>query len=67
MESGAQGGGKPLGGMTGAGITESDRKLRRELSFMQLLFLSLGGIIGSGWLFAVISAAGLAGPAVVVS
>ena len=67
MESGAQGGGKPLSGMTGAGITESDRKLRRELSFMQLLFLSLGGIIGSGWLFAVISAAGLAGPAVVVS
>lgn len=34
-------------------VAESDKKLRKELSFIQLLFLSLGGIIGSGWLFGV--------------
>ncbi|EQD36787.1 amino acid permease-associated region [mine drainage metagenome] len=55
--------------LSGAGYTESDRKLRKELSFTQLLFLSLGGIIGSGWLFAVSSPFGLgiAGPAVVLA
>lgn len=26
----------------------ADRKLRRELSFQQLLFFNVGGIIGSG-------------------
>ena len=46
---------------------ESDKQLRKELSFSQLLFISLGGIIGSGWLFAVLSAAGIAGPAVILS
>ncbi len=55
--------------MTGAGYTDSDRKLRKELNFVQLLFLSLGAIIGSGWLFAVSSPYGLgiAGPAVTIS
>jgi amino acid transporter len=55
--------------LSGAGYTESDRKLRKELSFTQLLFLSLGGIIGSGWLFAVSSPYGLgiAGPAVILA
>ena len=46
---------------------ESDKKLRRELSFRDLLMLSLGGIIGSGWLFAVLAASADAGPAVIVS
>ena len=41
----------------------SDKKLKRELSTIDLLFLSLGGIIGSGWLFAAAAAATLAGPA----
>lgn len=45
----------------------SDRKLRRELSFQQLLFFNVGGIIGSGWLFAVLAASSIAGPAVVFS
>lgn len=40
----------------------SDKKLRRALSTWDLLFLSLGGIIGSGWLFAASGAATLAGP-----
>jgi amino acid transporter len=46
---------------------ESDKKLRHELSALDLLGLSLGGIIGSGWLFAVNGAAAIAGPAVVLS
>lgn len=62
MDSATKDSGAPL---TTGGLTDSDRKLRRELSFTQLLMLSLGGIIGSGWLFAVLGAAGMAGPAVV--
>jgi amino acid transporter len=45
----------------------SDRKLKRELSRSQLLLLSLGAIIGSGWLFASLTADSLAGPASIVS
>lgn len=45
----------------------SDKKLKRELSTIDLLYLSLGGIIGSGWLFAAAAAATLAGPASVYS
>jgi amino acid transporter len=40
----------------------SDRKLRRHLSLLGLLALALGGIIGSGWLFAVSGAAAVVGP-----
>lgn len=50
---------------TSSGI--SDRKLRKSLNTWDLLFLSLGGIIGSGWLFAAFAAAGLAGPASILS
>jgi amino acid transporter len=45
----------------------SDRKLRRALSTTDLLMLSLGGIIGSGWLFAAAGASILAGPAAILS
>ena len=45
----------------------SDKKLRRSLSTWDLLFLSLGGIIGSGWLFAAYAASSIAGPAAIVS
>ncbi len=45
----------------------SDRKLRKSLNTWDLLFLSLGGIIGSGWLFAAFAASGLAGPASILS
>jgi amino acid transporter len=44
-----------------------DLQLRRTMSLQQLLFLSLGGIIGSGWLFAVLGADAKAGPAALVS
>ncbi len=37
-------------------------KLRREVGFSGLIFSSLGGIIGSGWLFGPLNAARLAGP-----
>ncbi|MFC7343851.1 APC family permease [Saccharopolyspora griseoalba] len=46
---------------------QADGKLRRDLSVQQLLFISIGSIIGSGWLFAVLSAGAVAGPAVIVS
>lgn len=45
----------------------SDRKLGKDLSRSQLLLLSLGAIIGSGWLFSGLSADELAGPASIVS
>ena len=45
----------------------ADRKLRRTLSLPQLLFLGVSAQIGSGWLFAVLKAAGVAGPAATVS
>jgi len=37
-------------------------KLKREVGFSGLIFASLGGIIGSGWLFGPLSAAQVAGP-----
>jgi len=46
---------------------QADKKLKRELSFWDLLFLSMGGIIGSGWLLAVNGAAAAAGPGVIFS
>lgn len=44
-----------------------DRKLRRALSLYDLLGLSMGGIIGSGWLFGVNKAVYTAGPAAILS
>jgi amino acid transporter len=45
----------------------TDRRLRRSMSFQHLFFLSMGAIIGSGWLFGVLAADSIAGPAVVFS
>ncbi|HVA22533.1 MAG TPA: amino acid permease [Candidatus Micrarchaeia archaeon] len=45
----------------------SDRQLRRTMGFQHLLFLSLGAIIGSGWLFAALASAAFAGPAAILS
>jgi len=50
-----------------AEFERSDRKLRRSMSLTQALFLSVGSIIGSGWLFAALGAAVYAGPAATVS
>ena len=46
--------------------TES-AKLRKDLSFLDLLMTSLGGIIGSGWLLSALLAANGAGPSSVFS
>ncbi|MGH3412103.1 MAG: APC family permease [Marmoricola sp.] len=46
---------------------EADRGLRRTMSFTQLLLLGVSAQIGSGWLFAVLAAAGVAGPAAILS
>lgn len=40
---------------------------KKQLGFIDLTFASLGGIIGSGWIFASINAAGVAGPAAIIS
>lgn len=50
-----------------ATFEKSDRYLRKSMGLNSLLFLSIGGIIGSGWLFATLAAASAAGPASVVS
>jgi amino acid transporter len=41
--------------------------MRRHLGTVSLLFSGVGSIIGSGWLFGAMTAAGLAGPAAILS
>ncbi|MET7765906.1 APC family permease [Streptomyces sp. NPDC005393] len=41
--------------------------LRRDVGFWGLLFVSLGSIIGSGWLLGALTAASLAGPASILT
>lgn len=45
---------------------ESDKQLRKSLSLQDLFFMSMGAIIGSGWLLGVDKGAYLAGPSAVV-
>src|SRR5262252_2483853 len=42
-------------------------RLRRDVGFYGLMFVSLGSIIGSGWLLGALNAAQVAGPASVLS
>lgn len=57
-----------MGNQAGGGSFESaDRGLKRNVSFTQLLLLGVSAQIGSGWLFGVLAAAGMAGPAATVS
>ena len=53
MATGMESGGKP--------------KLERRLGLLPLLGISIGGIIGSAWLFAPLFAAQLAGPGAIFS
>jgi amino acid transporter len=55
------------GGQPQASFEAADRHLRKEMSFQQLLFMPLSGIIGSGWLFAALAAAAIVGPAAIIS
>jgi amino acid transporter len=57
---------KPLAGMA----TEKEERaggLKRSIGFYGLLFVSLGSIIGSGWLLGALKAAQVAGPASILS
>jgi len=47
--------------------TSSDKQLRKSLGKFELLYLSLGGIIGSGWLFASLATSAYAGGAAILS
>ena len=46
---------------------EASRGLRRQIGPVALLFTGITGIVGSGWLFASLYAAQLAGPAGILS
>ncbi|MGH3424109.1 MAG: APC family permease [Nocardioidaceae bacterium] len=48
---------------TTRGMVGDDKRIRRDLGPIGLLFMAVGSIIGSGWLFATQSAAETAGPA----
>ncbi|HEY6835642.1 MAG TPA: hypothetical protein VI142_04145, partial [Gaiellaceae bacterium] len=50
-----------------AASERGEHKLRREVGLVGLVFVSLGSIIGAGWLFAALYASSLAGPAAIVS
>ncbi|MGZ4687949.1 MAG: proline-specific permease ProY, partial [Oryzihumus sp.] len=47
--------------------TGSSPHLRRDIGFWGLTFVSLGSIIGSGWLLGALLAAQVAGPASIIS
>src|SRR3954452_6548984 len=53
---------RPVGHPSG-----DDRRMRRDIGVVGLLFASVGSIIGSGWLFGALTAAQLAGPAAIIS
>lgn len=48
-------------------MSKPGHKLRRELTYIDLTMASLGGIIGSGWLFGSMYGAQIAGPAAIIS
>ena len=50
-----------------ANATEDNRAFRRDIGLTSLLFVSVGSIIGSGWLFGALYASQQAGPAALVS
>jgi len=52
-------------GIAAAPVTE--RKMRRDIGLVGLLFTSVGSIIGSGWLFGALNASLVAGPAALIS
>src|SRR5215207_743664 len=50
-----------------SGRTAAEHKLHRDVSTVGLLFVCLGSVIGSGWLFGALYAAQIAGPASIIS
>src|SRR5688572_13806638 len=53
--------------MSGAGSAPHAGRLQRSVGFWGLMFISLGSIIGSGWLLGALNAAQVAGPASILS
>ncbi|MFT3797169.1 APC family permease [Microbacterium sp.] len=53
--------------ITAAVIDEQDRHFKRRVGWLSLALLTFTGMVGSGWLFAAHYAAGMAGPAALVS
>lgn len=53
--------------MSHTSAESADGRLRRTMTLQQVLFLGVGAQIGSGWLFAMLYAAGAAGPAAILS
>src|SRR5215470_9314993 len=51
----------------GTNVAEPATGLRRSVGFYGLMFVSLGSIIGSGWLLGALNAAKVAGPASIIS
>ena len=58
-----------LGTMQGREVSAGERSvgLKRSVGFYGLMFISLGSIIGSGWLLGALNAAKVAGPASILS
>jgi len=52
---------------TDESFESADKHLKKDVSFTQLLLLGVSAQIGSGWLFGVLAAAGMAGPAAILS
>ena len=46
---------------------EADRHLQKTMGFTPLLFMSMGAIIGSGWLLATLAASSVTGPSAVAA
>src|ERR1700682_6630881 len=54
-------------GSLAAVAPSGQRKLRRDVGMVGLLFAAVGSIIGSGWLFGALNASLVAGPAALIS
>lgn len=46
---------------------QADQGLRKTMGFNSILFMSIGAIIGSGWLLGALASASVAGPAAILS
>src|SRR5690242_14932681 len=54
-------------GRVDTNVAERTAGLQRSVGFYGLMFVSLGSIIGSGWLLGALNAAKVAGPAAILS
>jgi len=59
--------GRGAAGTSVGGPNDGGGGLQRSIGFWGLMFISLGSIIGSGWLLGALSAAAVAGPASLIS